>query len=133
MAAAARIRHWIAGSACCLIACAAIVGAVCAMIDHEGNRLRVYWEENGDLDFNVGASGPVVVTHLLTSDKRSAELPEHLLIIDSAGRRLSKEEFGRLRWIDYLGNPVPPPRTGTAIQAVYYRATAAKPELADSK
>lgn len=132
MAAALNIRYWIAGSACSLIACAAIVGVVRAIVDHEANRLRVYWHENGDLAFTLGASGPVIVTHLLTPDKKSAELQEHLLVVDSAGRQLSKEEFGRLRWIDYLGTPVPPPPPGTAIQAVYYRANTTKPELTDS-
>jgi hypothetical protein len=68
----------------------------------------------------------------MTPDKRSAELQEHLLIVDSAGRRLSKEEFDRLRWVDYLGTAVAPPHAGTAIRAVYFRANTAKQELAES-
>ena len=85
--------------------------------------LNVGWRNN-DLHIYSFSDEHFIVTHLIYrefSGHKTAELIPPLIITDSAGRYLSNEEFEKLTWIDYLGEPVTSPPLGCDIAAIYYR------------
>ena len=87
--------------------------------------LRASWDA-GVLRLRSSSDGPFIVTHLVFwgdggLSKAYAVLPEPILIIDSGGARIDKEELRNLRWRSYRGGPAPVPPEGAPITALYYR------------
>jgi hypothetical protein len=88
------------------------------------------WQDNG-LHIYPGIERPHVVTHLIApgdsqSHYKSAALESPLLIWDSAGRILDYEEIKKLKWVNYLGDDAEPPKAGSNISVIYYRADTAQ-------
>jgi len=87
--------------------------------------LYVNWQPDGGLRFMAASDGPFIVTHLEhgfnTGEVRTARLPESIVITDSTGARLSKEEVKRLKWRDVWGRPIAAPKEGSDIKAFYFR------------
>ena len=98
----------------------AVILLMFIIIDIKSSTLYVSWRNN-DLHIYSISDEHFIVTHLICRDNKTAELNPPLIITNSAGRRLSNEEFEKLTWIDYLGEPETPPPVGCEIAAIYYR------------
>lgn len=87
--------------------------------------LSVNWQSDGGLRFTSSSDGPFIVTYLEhgfnTGEVRTARLPESIVITDSTGARLSKEEVKKLKWRDVWGRPIAAPKEGSDIKAFYFR------------
>jgi hypothetical protein len=87
--------------------------------------LSVNWEPDGGLRFTSSSDGPFIVMYLehgfSTAEQRTARLPEPIVITDSTGARLSKEEVKQLKWRDAWGRPIAAPKEGAEIKAFYFR------------
>jgi hypothetical protein len=93
--------------------------------------LEVEWTEEQGLRFRSGTDGPFVVTHLSKvskgeHEKATAQLLPPIVIVDSVGATLSKSEFDKSKWQDYLGNPLASPPVGTPIVGLYYKPLVTK-------
>ena len=104
-----------------LVVCVA-AGIAFWLMAHVENRLHASRDDDGTLHLWIVGSGPIIVTHLESPNKDSAVLPAPLLIVDSAGRRISHDQLTRLSWVDYVGRPTEPPSSGSPMSAIYYWA-----------
>ena len=93
--------------------------------DHLMYTLSVNWQPDGGLRFTAASDGPFIILYLEhgfdTAEQRTARLPETIVITDSTGARLSKEEVKQLRWRDAWGRPIAAPKEGAEIKAFYFR------------
>ena len=86
--------------------------------------LSVNWQPDGGLRFTAASDGPFIIMCLEhgfdTAEQRTARLPETIVITDSTGARLSKEEVTQLKWHDAWGRPIAAPKEGSEIKAFYF-------------
>ena len=87
--------------------------------------LSVNWQPDGGLRFTSLSDGPFIIMYLEhgfnTAEQRTARFPETIVITDSTGARLSKEEVKQLKWRDAWGRPIAAPKEGAEIKAFYFR------------
>jgi hypothetical protein len=102
----------------------ALLAGVLLYVQKSQTKLSISWH-NTELHIYPGIERPYIVTHLIVpsdshSRYKSAALEPPLLIWDSAGRILYYDQIQKLKWVDYLGNDVEPPKIGSNISAIYY-------------
>ncbi len=112
------------------VMCFTIIGVagyiwISSKVDSMVYSLSVNWQPDGGLRFTSSSDGPFIVTYLEhgfnTGEVRTARLPESIVITDSTGARLSKEEVKKLKWRDVWGRPIAAPKEGSDIKAFYFR------------
>lgn len=113
-----------------------LVGGGIAWLDHFISNtlhpLRVHWMQDGSIRLSSSSDGPFVVTHLSKvalseGSKAVAQISPPIVIVDSAGATLSRDDVARLKWYSYIGEPQPALAAGTPIVAFYYRPVTTEP------
>ncbi len=102
----------------------ALLAAVFLHIQKSLSEPSILWH-NKELHISHAMERPYVVTHLIVpgdsdSKYKSAALDPPLFILDSAGLTLDYDQIQGLKWVDYLGRDVEPPKIGSNISAAYH-------------